>query len=196
MKKHYLIFLLGMMLSGCFSLKTPLPEVSYFDLDLNLNKSQKCQASPYYVGIAEIRSLNIYEDQSLMMKKSSGEVVKVPKMAWIDTPKNLFKKAIIEQFNAQCIKVSLPPFGGIKNDYLLKLEILNFEISQEANEDFVHLGLFYEFLDLKEFRVLESGFIEEKEPSEHYVASFKKAIQSISLRLAQRIKVLQETQER
>lgn len=194
MKKQYLIFPLVLILSGCFNLKTPLPEVQYFDLDLNLSQSQKCQVSPYYVGIAEIRSLNIYEDQSLMMKKNNGEVVKIPKMAWIDTPKNLLKKAMIEQFNAQCIRVSLPPFSGIKNDYLLKLEVLNFEIFQEENQDFVRLGLFYELLDLKEFKVLESGVIEEKEPSRHYVASFKKAIQSASLRLAQKVKALQEKQ--
>lgn len=179
-----------LLLSGCFSLKTPLPEVSYYDLDFNGDTLSQCQIPTFFVGISEIRASSLYENQNILLKKKSGEVISESRVAWVDAPKNLIKKALIGQFSRQCIGFSIPPFGGIKNDFLLKLELLNFEITQGSEGDFVHIALFYEFVNLKTFKVFESGVIAQKERLKDYVSSFGKAIEKVSLRLAQKTKEL------
>lgn len=189
MKKISFYFALVLMFSGCFNLKTPLPEVSYYDLDVEPENKTGCQSS-FYVGIAEIRSLALYETTEIVFKQSNGKIARVPKMAWVDSPKNLFKKFLIKQFDANCIKASLPPFGGVKNDYLLKIELLNFEVLQdEAGDEFAQVGVFYEVLDLKDFKVLKSGVITEKKKSHAgYVPAFKEAINQISLEILHKLK--------
>lgn len=187
MKKFY--FVLGLLFSGCFNLKTPLPEISYYDLDFETKNKATCKPS-FRVGIAEIRSLAIYETNDIVFKENDGEIVKVPKMAWIDSPKNLFKKFLVKQFDANCIQASLPPFGGVKNDYLLKIELLNFEVVRnQAGEEFAQVGVFYEVLDLKDFKVLKSGVIVQKEESKAgYVTAFKDAVNQVSLEILRRLK--------
>lgn len=189
MKKKSFYFILALFFSGCFNLKTPLPEVSYYDLDIDPKIKSGCQSS-FYVGIAEVRALAVYETMDIIFKENDGKIVKVPKMAWIDSPKNLFKKFLIKQFNAHCIKTSLPPFGGVKNDYLLKIELLNFEVMQDkAGDEFVQIGVFYEVLDLKDFKTLQSGVIVEKEKSQPgYIASFRNVMNEVTLEILRKLK--------
>ncbi|WP_027326959.1 ABC-type transport auxiliary lipoprotein family protein [Helicobacter pametensis] len=182
---------IALLLTGCFSLKTPLPEVNYYDLDFAIDSKDQSCSKPYRVGIADIRALAVYEDHNIVLKKQNGEVTHAPRLSWVDLPKNLLKKAIIEQFDAQCIGVSIPPFGGVRNDFLLKLELLNFEIAQEKSGDVARVGIFYELSDLKDFKILESGMIVKSEPANDYITSFKRAIQALSDELAQKIKTLQ-----
>lgn len=189
MKKLSFYFVLAWALAGCFSLKTPLPELSYYDLDLDLGSQENCDAS-FYVGIAEIRSLAIYETTDILSRERDGEIGKIPGMVWIDIPKNLLKKILIKQFDANCIKASLPPFGGVKNDYLLKVEILNFEILEDQlRSKFAQVGVFYEVLDLKDFKVLQSGVIMQKEEAQDgYIPAFKDAINKVSLEILNKFK--------
>lgn len=189
MKKTGFYFVVALIFSGCFNLKTPLPEVGYYDLDFEPKGKAKCRSS-FYVGIAEIRALAIYETTDIVLKERDGKIIKVPKMAWIDSPKNLFKKFLIKQFDANCIKTSLPPFGGVKNDYLLKIELLNFEVVQDQRGDeFAQVGVFYEVLDLKDFKVLKSGVIVEKEKNKTgYVSAFKDAMNQAGLKILNKLK--------
>lgn len=189
MKKIGLYFAAILIFSGCFDLKTPLPEVSYYDLDFDLKSQAKCQSS-FYIGIAEIRALAIYETTDIVFKEMDGKIIKVPKMAWVDSPKNLFKKFLIKQFDANCIKTSLPPFGGVKNDYLLKMELLNFEVIQDkAGNEFAQVGVFYEISDLRDFKVLKSGVIIKKEKNKTgYVPAFRDAVNQVGREILSRLK--------
>lgn len=189
MKKTSFYFVLALIFSGCFNLKTPLPEVSYYDLDIEPTIKPGCQSS-FYVGIAEIRALAIYETTDVLFKENDGKIIKVPKMAWIDSPKNLFKKFLIKQFNAHCIQTSLPPFGGVKNDFLLKIELLNFEVLQDkGGDEFVQIGVFYEVLDLKDFKTLQSGVIVEKEKVQMgYISSFSNVMNEVTLEILGKLK--------
>lgn len=189
MKKIGFYFSMMFILSGCFNLKTPLPEVSYYDLDFDPKIQTKCKLS-FYIGIAEIRALAIYETTDIVFKEMDGKIIKVPKMGWIDSPKNLFKKFLIKQFDANCIKTSLPPFGGVKNDYLLKMELLNFEIIQDkAGNELAKVGVFYEISDLRDFKVLKSGVIVKEEKNEvGYVPAFKNAVNQVGLEIISKIK--------
>lgn len=186
MKKLGFYFVITLIFSGCFNLKTPLPEVSYYDLDFDL-KHQECQSS-FYVGIAEMRALAIYETTDIVLRQKDQKILKLDGMAWIDTPKNLFKKFIVKQLDANCIKASLPPFGGVKNDYLLKMELLNFEVIGDEEES-VQVGIFYEISDLRDFKVLKSGVIVKKEKNQSsYVMAFKNAINEVGLEIIEKLK--------
>lgn len=181
--------ILAIFLGGCFSLKTSLPPVSYYDLDIDLPLSSKCQNS-LRIGIAKIASSFIYDNREILYRKSNAEMISLSGMGWIDLPKNLIKQILIKQFEGHCIQASLPPLSGIKNDLILKVELFNFLVEQEQNQDeFVHIGLFYELLDVQDSKVVKSGMISLKEKVEqNYILSFKKAMQKIGQQLIQLIK--------
>lgn len=180
MRIFSLIF--GLLLSGCFSLKTPLPAVSYFDLDQNF-PSKTCKKS-LNLGISEIRSADLYNTPEMILRKNNGEIVALQSQVWVDLPKNLFKKILLKKFNSECIHTSIAPFGGVKNDLLLKIEILNFDILESGG---VNVAIFYELSSLKTFEVLKSGILSERESGER-VPAFKKAILSILDKLSSEIK--------
>ncbi|RDU69992.1 hypothetical protein CQA62_00850 [Helicobacter cholecystus] len=180
--KKLIILGLCLFLSGCFELKTPLPQVSYFDLDENF-KEKKCKKS-INLGISEIRSVAVYENPSMILRKANGEIVASQTQVWIDLPKNLFKKMLLKKFNAECIHTSIPPFSGIKNDFLLKMEILNFDILASGE---VEISVFYELSSLKNFEVLKSGIISQKEKGTN-VESFKKSLLAVLSNLVSKIR--------
>lgn len=172
----------ALFLSGCFSLKTPLPAVSYFDLDENF-PSKTCKKN-LNLGISSLSAVALYENPAMMLRKNNGEIVALQTQVWVDLPKNLFKKMLLKKFNSECIHTSIVPFGGVKNDLLLKIEILNFDILESGG---VSVAIFYELSSLKNFEVLKSGILSSKEKGEA-VAAFKKAILSILNQLSSEIK--------
>lgn len=174
---------LAVFLSGCFSLKTPLPAVSYFDIDENF--SPKVCKKSINLGISSFNTVALYENPSMMLRKNNGEIVELQTQVWVDLPKNLFKKMLLKKFNSECIHTSIAPFGGVKNDLLLKIEILNFDILESGG---VNVAVFYELSSLKNFEVLKSGILSSKERGEA-VPAFKKAILSILDKLSNEIEV-------
>lgn len=177
-----LSLILALLLSGCFSLKTPLPAVSYFDLDQSF-PSKTCKRN-INLGISEIRSADLYNTPEMILRKNNGEIVALQSQVWVDVPKNLFKKLLLKKFNSECIRTSIAPFGGVKNDLLLKIEILNFDILESGG---VKVSVFYELSSLKNFEVIKSGILSAKEGGES-VPAFKKAILSILNQLSSKVK--------
>lgn len=180
--KKLVVLCLSFFLIGCFELKTQLPQINYFDLDGNF-KEKKCKKS-INLGISEIRSVAVYENPAMILRKVSGEIIASETEVWVDLPKNLFKKLLLKKFNAECIHTSIAPFGGVKNDLLLKIEILNFDMLESGE---VEIGLFYELSSLKSFEVIKSGIISQKEQG-NSVGSFKKALLVVLDSLANKIK--------
>lgn len=172
----------AVFLSGCFSLKTPLPAVSYFDIDENFT-SKVCKKS-LNLGISSLNAVALYDNPAMMLRKNNGEIVALQTKVWVDLPKNLFKKMLLKKFNSECIHTSIAPFGGVKNDLLLKIEILNFDILESGG---VNVAIFYELSSLKSFEILKSGILSSKEKGES-VPAFKKAILSILNQLSSEIK--------
>lgn len=179
MRIFSLIF--ALFLSGCFSLKTPLPAVSYFDLDENF-APKTCKKS-VNLGISSFNSVALYDTPAMILRKENGEIISLQTQVWVDLPKNLFKKILLKKFNAECIHTSIAPFGGVKNDLLLKIEILNFDILESGG---VEVAIFYELSSLKSFEVLKSGILSAKERGEA-VPAFKKAILHILDKLSKEI---------
>ncbi len=179
--KKIIVLCLAIFLSGCFELKTPLPQINYFDLDGNF-KEKKCKKS-INLGISEIRSAAVYENPAMILRKTNGEIITSQTQVWVDLPKNLFKKMLLKKFNAECIHTSIAPFGGIKNDLLLKIEILIFDMLERGD---VQISVFYELSSLKSFEVLKSGIISQKEKG-NSVQSFKKALLVVLEELARKI---------
>lgn len=179
--KKLVILGLSLFLSGCFELKTPLPQISYYDLDGTF-KDKKCKKS-IRLGLSEIRSVAVYENPAMILRKNNGEIIPSQTQVWADLPKNLFKKMLLKKFNAECISTSIAPFGGVKNDLLLKVEILNFDTLESGG---VKISIFYELSSLKTFEVIKSGIISQKENGEK-VQSFKKALLAVLERLAKEV---------
>lgn len=179
-----------LVLSGCFNLKTLLPQISYYDLSFAINTSEDCRISSH-IGIAEIRASSTYDRPEIVYKTKQSKIIALPQMQWIDSPKNLLRQFLLKQFESSCIQASIPPFGGIKNDYLLKIELLNFEIEQDSEDaEFAHIGFFYELLDLKSFKILESGIIEKKEKvANEYIPAFKNVMQEAGNKLVKKLKI-------
>lgn len=175
--------IIAVFLSGCFSLKTPLPAVSYFDLDENF-PSKTCKKN-LNLGISSFNAVALYENPAMMLRKNNGEIVALQTQVWVDLPKNLFKKMLLKKFNSECIHTSIAPFGGVKNDVLLKVEILNFDILESGG---VNVAIFYELSSLKNFEVLKSGILSSKEKGEA-IPAFKKAILSILEKLLGEIEI-------
>lgn len=187
--KKFLFLPTALLFTGCFSLKTPLPQINYYDLDIHSSKAHVDCKKSSRIGIAEIQTSSIYEKREILVKRENGEVSSLKGVAWVDSPKNLLRKILIKQFNANCIKTSLPPFGGVKNDYLLKVELLNFEVVQNKGKEFVQIGLFYEISSLKDFKILDSGVIVQKESVRGgYVDTFSKAVKSVSQKMTKKLK--------
>lgn len=187
MIKKILILPFVLIFSGCFSLKTPLPEVTYYDLDSHPIIKTRCKKSSR-IGIAEIQSSSIYEKHEILLKKATGEISNVPSIAWVDSPKNLVKKFLLKQLNANCIKTSLPPFGGVRNDFLLKIELLNFEVVQQKGKEFVQISLFYELSSFKDFKILESGVLSgQEEVRGDYISAFSKAMMGVSKKMTKKL---------
>lgn len=190
MKNFLFCICLVFILSGCFSLKTSLPQVNYYDLSFAVDSSKECKMKSS-VGISEIRSSPIYDRSEMIYRTNQSKIISLSQMQWIDSPKNLFRQFLLKRFKSSCIRTSIPPFGGVKNDYLLKIELLNFEIEQDnQNAEFAYIGFFYELLNLKSFSVLESGIIEKKEKvTNGYVSAFKKVMQEAGNKLVEKLKI-------
>lgn len=174
--------MIALLLSGCLSLKTPLPAVSYFDIDENF-PTKTCKKS-LNLGISSLNAVALYDNPAMILRKNNGEIVALDTQVWVDLPKNLFKKMLLKKFNSECIHTSIAPFGGVKNDLLLKIEILNFDILESGG---VNVAIFYELSSLKSFEILKSGILSSKEKGES-VPAFKKAILSILNQLLDEIK--------
>lgn len=179
--KNLIILCLSIFLSGCFELKTPLPQVAYYDLDETF-KQEQCKTT-IRLGISEIRSVALYENPAMILRKINGEIVSLQTQMWVDLPKNLFKKMLLKQFNAQCIRTSIAPFGGVKNDYLLKIEILNFDMLERGS---VQVSVFYELSSLKTFEIIGSGIITHEEKG-NSIEAFKMAITEVLQSLQKKI---------
>lgn len=187
--KKFLLFPIVLLFSGCFSLKTSLPQINYYDLDVDTKKMALNCKSSSRIGIAEIQTSSIYEKKEILLKKENGQISSIDGVAWIDSPKNLLKKILIKQFDANCLKTSLPPFGGVKNDFLLKIELLNFEVVQKQGKEFVQIALFYELSSLKNFQILDSGVISQKEwVKGNYIDTFSRAISKVGEKITKKLK--------
>ncbi|ANV98163.1 hypothetical protein BBW65_04825 [Helicobacter enhydrae] len=178
--KRILIFSgLSMILAGCFSLKTPLPYVEYYDLDIPQSKYKQCQ-KPVSIAIANIQSAPIYNTTEILSKKQDGSVKSLPNLGWVDLPKNLIKKNLIKTLNHSCVKTLVAPFGGVKYDYLLKAELLNFEVVSKDNKE-VWVALFYEFSRADEFQIIQSNVIEKrvKVKNNQIIEAFSQALDDV-----------------
>lgn len=135
------------------------------------------------LGISSLNAVALYENPAMILRKNNGEIVAMQTQVWVDMPKNLFKKLLLKRFNSECIHTSIAPFGGVKNDLLLKIEILNFDILESGG---VNVAIFYELSSQKNFEILKSGILSQKEAGES-VPAFKKAILSILDKLLKEI---------
>lgn len=193
MKKAIVISMIALLLSGCFSLKTELPQITYYDLDYQKSKEVKCKPS-YSIGLAEIQSSFVYDSQSILFRKENNEILPIAGIAWIDLPKNLIKKALIKSLDSQCVGISVAPFGGVRNDYLLKVRIMNFEVIQQGKNETAQIAMFYEISSLKDFKILKSGVIEGKEGVDgSYILAFRASLQKVLEDLVKEVKGLKTT---
>ena len=102
-KPHHIIILLGLILTGCGNLLSPLPslEVNYYQISasktsISSNKlKQKHQSSLY---VSSLTANNPYNSQSMFYSKNN-KIFSYINSKWISQPNDLLTQEFINSFN-------------------------------------------------------------------------------------------------
>jgi ABC-type uncharacterized transport system auxiliary subunit len=136
MKKHLLLLLFGVLLAGCFSLRTPFIPINYYYLQ---------QENFSFKSIAQIEAFVVYKDFSvpdelydnrLMIWYDDGTVQKLNYHRFAADYHEILNNFIFSRFNlSNAFKYGIATLGSsIVPDYIIEGKILGFKAIAKKND--------------------------------------------------------------
>lgn len=177
----FLLFLSSffLFLGGCFSLPREKENYKFFYLKTTPFSEKERASLPsveWQLILEEPSCDGRLNTDKIIVQEASAELTHVTGARWVDRLPNLIQQLLLNLFeNSQKIEGLGTPLDGIEADYVLLIDIRDFELIVEETK-YVKVRLFAKLMRLRDREIIGARTFEKIVPLEQ--ASFKEVIQA------------------
>ena len=164
------VIVLGLMLSGCFSLGKETPEVVNYVLeDLAASTQKIAPTDPRSLLVLDTTASGFYDNENLVYSRAPGTRGQYQYARWTERPGKRFSDLLQKRLAAQSGLASVAVAGGqVRGDLVLDTDLTEFYHEADTTPGSVRVQLRAELIDLKTRKLVGRQWFERRVPVSSY----------------------------